>query len=42
MTFIVAIQLNDSIIVASDNKKVTVNLKGDLNFSNESISKIFP
>jgi len=42
MSFILAIQLNDSIIVASDNKKVTINLKGELNFSNESISKIFP
>jgi len=42
MSFILAIQLNDSIIVASDNKKVTINLKGELNFSNESICKIFP
>ncbi|UGQ28085.1 hypothetical protein [Acinetobacter calcoaceticus] len=42
MTFIVAIQLNDSIIVASDNKKVTINQDGKLNFSNENISKIFP
>ncbi|MBJ9721061.1 hypothetical protein I5515_04535 [Acinetobacter calcoaceticus] len=41
MTFIVAIQLNDSIIVASDNKKVTINQDGELNFSNESISKMF-
>jgi hypothetical protein len=42
MTFIVAIQLNDSIIIASDNKKVTINPDGTLNFPNESISKMFP
>ncbi|HEC0039564.1 hypothetical protein [Acinetobacter baumannii] len=42
MTFIVSIQLNDSIIIASDNKKVTINPDGTLNFPNESISKMFP
>lgn len=42
MTFIVAIQLNDSIIVASDNKKITLNPEGSLNISTENISKIFP
>lgn len=42
MTFIVAIQLNDSIIVASDNKKVTISEDGSLHLSNESISKMFP
>lgn len=42
MTFIVAIQLNDSIIIASDNKKVTISNVGSLNISNENLSKMFP
>ncbi|MGK8803576.1 hypothetical protein [Acinetobacter seifertii] len=42
MTFIVAIQLNDSIIIASDNKKVTISNDGSLNISNENLSKMFP
>lgn len=42
MTFIVAIQLNDSIIIASDNKKITISDDGSLNISNENLSKIFP
>lgn len=42
MTFIVAVQLNDSIIIASDNKKVTISDDGTLNISNENLSKMFP
>ncbi|MFW1841942.1 hypothetical protein ACG9YY_03090 [Acinetobacter pittii] len=42
MTFIVAIQLNDSIIIASDNKKVTISNDGSLNICNEKLSKMFP
>ncbi len=42
MTFIVAIQLNDSIIIASDNKKVTISNDGSLNICNENLSKMFP
>ncbi|MDH2636870.1 hypothetical protein QDS01_18325 [Acinetobacter nosocomialis] len=42
MTFIVAIQLNDSIIIASDNKRVNVSNDGTLEFPNENISKMFP
>nr|WP_308761941.1 hypothetical protein [Acinetobacter oleivorans] len=42
MTFIVAIQLNDSIIIASDNKKITISDDGSLNISNENLSKMFP
>nr|WP_312324076.1 hypothetical protein [Acinetobacter oleivorans] len=42
MTFIVAIQLNDSIIIASDNKKITISEDGSLNISNENLSKMFP
>lgn len=40
MTFIVAIQLNDSIIVASDNKKVSQQKDGIIKFSPEKILKI--
>lgn len=40
MTFIVAIQLNDSIIVASDNKKVSQQKNGIAQFSNEKILKM--
>lgn len=42
MTFIVAIQLNDSIIIATDNKKVVILEDGTLTFPNENISKLFP
>lgn len=34
MTFIVAIQLNDSVVVASDNKKITIKEDGTIQFSN--------
>ncbi|MCZ3010689.1 hypothetical protein OHW25_06425 [Acinetobacter baumannii] len=40
MTFIVAIQLNDSIIVASDNKKVSQQKNGIIKFSTEKILKM--
>ncbi|MDS7967384.1 hypothetical protein RMB12_10200 [Acinetobacter sp. V117_2] len=40
MTFIVAIQLNDSIIVASDNKKVSQKKDGIIKFSPEKILKM--
>ncbi len=40
MTFIVAIQLNDSIIVASDNKKVSQQKDGIIKFSTEKILKM--
>ncbi|QNX87794.1 hypothetical protein [Acinetobacter seifertii] len=40
MTFIVAIQLNDSIIVASDNKKVSQQKDGIIKFSPEKILKM--
>lgn len=42
MTFIVAIQLNDSIIIASDNKKVSLSEEGELKIAQDKISKIFP
>lgn len=42
MTFIVAIQLNDSNIIATDNKKVVILEDGTLTFPNENISKLFP
>jgi hypothetical protein len=41
MTFIVAIQLNDSIIVASDNKQVSILEDGTLTFPKDNISKMF-
>ncbi|MDR2250063.1 hypothetical protein [Acinetobacter sp.] len=40
MTFIVAIQLNDSIIVASDNKIATILEDGTLTYPKENVSKI--
>jgi len=40
MTFIFAIQLNDSIIVASDNKKVSQEKDGIIKFAPEKILKI--
>ncbi|MCR6569678.1 hypothetical protein [Acinetobacter baumannii] len=42
MTFIVAIQLNDSIIIASDNKNATILEDGTLTFPKDRISKLFP
>lgn len=42
MTFIVAIQLNDSIIIASDNKNATILKDGTLTFPKDRISKLFP
>ncbi|HCA5286824.1 hypothetical protein ACG9XL_17270 [Acinetobacter nosocomialis] len=42
MTFIVAIQLNDSIIIASDNKNATILEDGTLTFPKDHISKLFP
>lgn len=41
MTFIVAIQLNDSIIVASDNKKVSQQKDGIIKCSPEKILKMY-
>lgn len=40
MTFIVAIQLNDSIIIASDNKKAVVTETGKIEISKQGISKL--
>lgn len=40
MTFIIGIQLNDSIIVTSDNKKVIVQETGKIQFSPEKTTKI--
>lgn len=40
MTFIVAIQLNDSIIVTADNKKVVLIENGEMQFDTEKIKKI--
>lgn len=41
MTFIVAIQLEDSIIVAADNRSVVVQESGDLQYRDDSTSKIY-
>lgn len=41
MTFILAIQLNDSIIVAVDNKRVTVNETLDVELSTTHYSKLY-
>lgn len=41
MTFIVAIQLNDSIIVTADNKKVILKETGEIEFSTKQIPKIY-
>ncbi|MND66775.1 hypothetical protein D3C80_581740 [compost metagenome] len=41
MTFILAIQLNDSIIVAADNKRVTVNETLDIELSTTHCSKLY-
>lgn len=40
MTFIVAIQLNDSIIIAADNKKAVLKETGEVQFSKEKILKL--
>ncbi|QXA06516.1 hypothetical protein I6L27_11240 [Acinetobacter pittii] len=41
MTFILAIQLNDSIIIAADNKRVTVNETLDVELSTIHYSKLY-
>lgn len=41
MTFILAIQLNDSIVVAADNKRVTVNETLDVELSTTHYSKLY-
>ncbi|MBJ8438430.1 hypothetical protein I6M64_14035 [Acinetobacter lactucae] len=41
MTFILAIQLNDSIIIAADNKRVTVNETLDVELSTTHYSKLY-
>lgn len=41
MTFIIAIQLNDSIIITTDNKKVVINETGKLKFNPEKTTKIY-
>ncbi len=41
MTFIVAIQLNDSIIITADNKKVILKETGEIEFKNDTSSKIY-
>jgi len=35
MTFIIAIQLNDSIIVTADNKKIILKENGEIQFDTE-------
>ena len=40
MTFIVAIQLNDSIIVTADNKKIALKETGEIQFNNKKSQKI--
>lgn len=41
MTFIVAIQLNDSIIITADNKKVILKETGEIEFKSDISSKIY-
>lgn len=41
MTFIVAIQLNDSIIVTADNKKIALKETGEIQFNNKNSQKIY-
>ncbi|MFV5348934.1 hypothetical protein [Acinetobacter soli] len=41
MTFIVAIQLNDSIIITADNKKVILKETGEVEFKSDISSKIY-
>jgi len=40
MTFIIAIQLNDSIIVTADNKKIILKENGEIQFDTEKTPKI--
>jgi len=40
MTFIIAIQLNDSIIITADNKKVVLKENGEIQFNSEKTKKI--
>lgn len=40
MTFIIAIQLNDSIIVTTDNKKIILKETGEAQFDTKNIAKI--
>ncbi|WP_224964537.1 hypothetical protein [Acinetobacter guillouiae] len=42
MTFIIAIQLNDSAIIAADNKKIVLKETKESQFSIEMASKIYP
>ena len=42
MTFIIAIQLNDSIIVTSDNKKIVLKETGEIQFDTQKITTIHP
>ncbi|ENW78127.1 hypothetical protein F909_03811 [Acinetobacter sp. ANC 3929] len=42
MTFIIAIQLNDSIIIAADNKKITLKNTGEIQFNKDKLSKLYP
>ncbi|NHB59052.1 hypothetical protein G9F32_13675 [Acinetobacter sp. 194] len=41
MTFIIAIQLNDSIIITADNKKIVLKETGDIQFDTTKITKIY-
>lgn len=42
MTFIIAIQLNDSAIIAADNKKIVLKETEEIQFNIEMASKIYP
>lgn len=42
MTFIIAIQLNDSTIIAADNKKIVLKESEEIQFNIEMASKIYP
>lgn len=42
MTFIIAIQLNDSVIIAADNKKIVLKETTESQFNIEMASKIYP
>lgn len=41
MTFIIAIQLNDSIIITADNKKIVLKETGEMQFVSEKTAKIY-
>ncbi|SPL72660.1 hypothetical protein [Acinetobacter stercoris] len=41
MTFIIAIQLNDSIIVTADNRKIVLKETGEVQFRNEKSQKLY-